>query len=223
METLPETQSLRSDRSDPTLTLNLTLKTADHVSVRSCEVVGRSFRNRVSFQEANELSDILVARLTDAIKSSLKTLSEGAQVLSLPDFLVEIPGLALAGAHVLVMEARDGVRNAIFRFTEYMGTVNNAFKLDIGFSEPYATHSEKLAVNILEDICLPILNLCRTFDMLNVTQDRAFAKAINDKAMEFEFHTELLKRFVANAGVDRVNAQRDRAHLSEMDQGWMVR
>ncbi|WP_282128511.1 hypothetical protein [Roseobacter litoralis] len=223
METLPEIQSIRSDLSDRTLTLNLTLKTAEEVSVRSCEVIGRNFRNRVSFQETSELGDILVHRLSDAIKSSLKTLSAGAQVLSLPDFLIELPGLALAGAHVMVMEAKDGVRNAIFRFTEFMGTINNAFKLDIGFSEPYATHSEKLAVNILEEICLPILNLCRAFDMLNTTQDRAFAKAISDKAIEFEFQTELLKRFISNASVDRDNALRDRAYLSDMDQGWMIR
>lgn len=223
MTTLPEIQSTRSELSERTLTLNLTLKPADVVSVRSCEVIGRNFRNRVSFQETSELEDILVDRLTDAIKSSLKTLSEGAQVLSLPDFLVELPGLALAGAHVMVMEAKDGMRNAIFRFNDFLGTVNNAFKLDIGFSEPYATHSEKLAVNILEEICLPILNLCRAFDILNTTQDRAFAKAISDKAMEFEFQTELLKRFVSNAGVERGNAERGRAYLPEMDQGWMIR
>ena len=222
METLPEIQPIRSTLSDRTLTLNLTLKTPQQVTVRSCEVIGRNFRNRVSFQESSHLDDVLVARLTEAIKSSLKTLAGGAQVLSLPDFLVELPGLALAGAHVMVMEAKDGVRNAIFRFTEFMGTINNAFKLDIGFSEPYATHSERLAISVLEEICLPILNLCRAFDMLNMTQDQMFAKAVSDKAMEFEFQTELLKRFVANAAVVRGNAQRDRAYGSEMDQGWMI-
>ncbi|WP_245897296.1 hypothetical protein [Roseobacter denitrificans] len=201
----------------------MTLKNTEEVSVRSCEVIGRNFRNRVSFQESCDLNTILAPRLTDAIRASLKTLSEGAQVLSLPDFLVELPGLVLAGAHVMVMEAKDGARNAIFRFTEFMGTVNNAFKLDVGFSEPYATHSDKLAVNILEEICLPILNLCRAFDMLNLTQDRAFAKAISDKAMEFEFQTELLKRFISNSTVDRGTARRDRVYLSEMDQGWMLR
>ncbi len=133
--------------------------------------------------------------------------------MSLPDFLIELPGLVLSGAHVMVMETKEGVRNAIMRFKEFMGAVNNAFRADIGFHQPYANHSEKLAINVLAEVCLPILNLCRNFEELNFSNDRGKALNIADRAREFEFQTELLKRFIFNAGIG--HAQAAEAHLHD--------
>ena len=123
-----------------------------------------------------------------------------------PEFLVELPGLVLSGAHVMVMEAKDGIRNAILRFKEFMGAVNNAFRTDIGFHEPYSNHSEKLAVNVLAEVCLPLLNLCRRFEDLSFGHDRQRTMEISDRAREFEFQTELLKRFIFNAGMGHAEA-----------------
>ncbi|WP_227269455.1 hypothetical protein [Roseobacter weihaiensis] len=205
MKALPQTQSIHSDLSDRTITLNLTLKAADVVSIRSCEVIGRSFRNRVSFQETTDIEGVLVGRLADAIRSCLKRLPGGAQVLALPEFLVEVPGLILSGLHIMIMEAKDGVRNAIFRFKEFIGGINNAFLTDLGFQETSATHSEKLAVNVLAEICLPIFNLCQTFEQMNLGKGTNAPEFIL-RAREFEFQTELLKRFVFNAGVGHAAA-----------------
>lgn len=206
MTHLPEASPIASDLSDRIITLNLTLKSSGLISLRSCEVLGRGFRNRISFNEVRTIEDVLVSRLATSIKTCLRTLPDGAHVLSLPEFLIEVPGLALSGLHVMVMEAKDGVRNAIFRFKEFMGAVNKAFRADIGFHEPASNHSEKLAVNVLADICLPILNLCRSFEELNCGQDRNKALHIADKAREFEFQTELLKRFIFNAGIGHAEA-----------------
>ena len=206
MNALTETKQTSSDLSDRILTLNLTLQSRSVVTLRSCEVLGRGFRTRVSFNETRNIEDALVQRLSSTIKSCLQTLPDGAHVLSLPEFLVEMPGLVLSGVHIMVMEAKDGVRNAIFRFKEFMGAINNAFHDDIGFEEPGANHSEKLAVNVLAEICLPILNLCRSFEELNLGLDRRTALEISDRAREFEFQTELLKRFIFNAGIGHAEA-----------------
>ena len=104
------------------------------------------------------------ARLAQAIYRTLDTVPDGAHVLSLPDFLVEVPGLALSGLHVMIMEASGGIRNAILRFKEFVGSVNRAFSVDIGFDSVGAAHAEKLAVSVLADICMPILNLCQSLD-----------------------------------------------------------
>ncbi len=206
MNSLPDIKPIPSDLSDRTLTFNLTLNDDTTVSLRSCEVLGRTFRNRVSFNSTKMIDDVLVARLANAITSCLRTLPDGAHVLSLPEFLVELPGLVLSGVHVMVMEAKGGLRNAILRFKEFMGSVNSAFRHDIGFHEPYSNHSEKLAVNVLAEVCLPILNLCRSFEELNFGNDRQRALEISDRAREFEFQTELLKRFIFNAGMGHAEA-----------------
>lgn len=206
MKKLPEPKSITSDLSERTMTLNITLHDNSRVSMRSCEVLARSLRNRVSFNEMRLIEDVLVPRLSNAVKSRLRTLPEEPNVLALPDFLVELPGLALSGMHVMIMEANDGVRNAILRFEEFMGAVNNAFHPDIGFHEPYSNHSEKLAVSVLSEVCLPILNLCRSFEEINFGHDRQRAMEISERAREFEFQTELLKRFIFNAGMGHAEA-----------------
>lgn len=188
------------------MTLSLNIISPDTVTIRSCEVVGRWFRNRISFQEQKRIEDILARKLAHAILSCVRGLRKGAQVLALPDFLVELPGLALSGVHIMVMEANDGVQSAILRFTDFMGAINNAFQTDMGFHEPYPNHCEKLAVNVLEEICLPILNLCRTFEELKENQVRANGRCFIDRAREFEFQTELLKRYIYNAGMGHAEA-----------------
>ena len=160
----------------------------------------------MSFTENHEIEDVLVARLSHAINACLENLPGGAHVLSLPEFLVELPGLTLSGVHVMVMKSTEGLRNAIFRFKEFMGAVNNAFRMDVGFHEPYSNHSEKLAINVLADVCLPILNLCRSFEELSLGKDRSRALDVSDRAREFEFQTELLKRFIFNAGLGHAEA-----------------
>lgn len=200
MKNLTQVPQISSKLSDRTITINLILRGDARISVRSCEVLGRGFRNRTSFQNVAELNDVLVAPLANAIRNSISTISDGAQVLSLPEFLVELPGLALSGAHVIIMEATDGARNAILRFKDFIGSINNAFRPDIGFQEPYATHSEKLAANVLADICLPLLNLCREMDFAEIAGRGVPTADLLAKAREFEFQAELLKRFVYNAG-----------------------
>ncbi|MFK7744123.1 MAG: hypothetical protein AB8B47_03645 [Roseobacter sp.] len=201
MNALPQIQPLASDLSERTLTLNLIIKGPEFIAVRSCEVLGRGFRNRVSFQNLGELEERLVGRLATAIRSCLQSIPDGAHVLALPEFLVELPGLALSGVHVLIMKAKDGARNAIFRFKEFMGSINNAFLCELGFNEPAATHSEKLAVKVLADICIPIMNLAQSFEHLNLGADRRTTIQMQDRAREFAFQTELLKRFIFNAGI----------------------
>ncbi|MCV3271935.1 hypothetical protein [Roseobacter sinensis] len=203
---------LPSDLSDRVLTFNLVVKDDQTILIRSSEVLGRGFRNRVSFQTLDSIDDVLVPRLAHALHRSMASIPEGSQVLSLPDFLVELPGLVLSGAHILVMDVKDGVRNAIFRFKEFMGALNNAFTQNIGLQEPYANHAERLATNVLADICLPLLNMCHDLEYARVDAKERLPRGFAERAREFEFQTELLKRFIFNAGIG--HAQPTQMHLS---------
>lgn len=204
--------------SDRVLTLNLSLRDDQTILVRSCEVLGQGFRNRVSFQDTRDLEKVFVAKLAHAIRKCLASTPDGAHVLALPEFLIELPGLALSGAHVLIMELKDGMRNAIFRFKEFMGAINNAFHLDIGFQVPYSDHAERLATNVLADICLPLLNMCRDMEYAQVDARDRLPAGFSERAQEFEFQTELLKRFIFNAGIG--HAQPTQMHLEPEHQSW---
>ena len=192
---------LPSDLSDRVLTFNLALKEDGTINLRSCEVLGRGFRNRVSFHDTGDIDNVLVAKLAHSVRKCMSTIPDGAHVLSLPEFLVEVPGLALAGVHILVMELKDGMRNAIFRFKEFIGVLNNAFHPDISFQEPYSNHAERLATNVLADICLPLLNMCRDMEYAQIDSHKRLPHGFAERAQEFEFQTELLKRFIFNAGI----------------------
>ncbi|WP_299671291.1 hypothetical protein [uncultured Roseobacter sp.] len=206
---------LPSDLSDRVLTFNLMVKDDKTILFRSSEMLGRGFRNRVSFQGSDDIDDVLEPRLAHALRKCLASVPDGTQVLSLPEFLVELPGLVLCGAHILIMEVKDGVRNAIFRFKEFMGTLNNAFLSNIGLQEPYANHAERLATNVLADICLPLLNMCHDLEYAQVDAKQRLPRGFSERAREFEFQTELLKRFIFNAGIG--HAQPTEMHLTSTD------
>ena len=90
------------------LTINLLVHDDGAIDVQSCETSGEKFLNRTSFRGANTLSDVFVEELAVALSDCLKTLPKGAHMLSVPDFLVEVPGLALSGVRILASETRNG-------------------------------------------------------------------------------------------------------------------
>lgn len=209
---------LPSDLSDRVLTFNLVVQEDQSIVIRSSEMLGQGFRNRISFQGSGDIDKVLAPKLAHALHKCIATIPDGTQVLSLPDFLVELPGLVLSGAHILIMEVKDGVRNTIFRFKEFMGALNNAFQSNIGLQEPYANHAERLATNVLADICLPLLNMCHDLEYAQIDAKNRLPHGFSERAREFEFQTELLKRFIFNAGIG--HAQATQMHLSrgpEMD------
>ena len=186
------------------LTLNLTVHPDGAINIRSCEVISRVFRNRTTFPDLSDICDLLVPGVTKHIRPALTDISEGSQVISLPEMLIEIPGLVLSGAHILMSAAQDGTRNAIFRFKEFLGAVNQMFKIEIGFNGNQVEDNERLATNVLADICLPILNTCQQIDRATFSRPMFFpSNAIRAKLAELEFQTELLKRFILNSGASQ--------------------
>lgn len=198
---LQTAQPLPSDFSDRVFTLNLALAEPKQVTVRSCEVIGRTFRNRTSFPDNNDIDAVLDPHLAERIRQCLEKVPAGGHVLSLPELLIEVPGLVLYGVHIMVMEVKDGIRSAIFRFKEFMGSITRAFRLHIGIEEQGTNYNERLATNVLSDICLPILNLAREMEFAHRDAGTKVPKALENRAREFEFQTELLKRFIFNAGL----------------------
>lgn len=198
---LQQVQPLPSDFSERIFTINLILTGPQEIAVRSCEVIGRTFRNRTSFTDASSVDEIFVERLAGAIRGVLAKVRDGAHVLALPEFLIELPGLALSGVHVMIMDVKNGVRSAIFRFKEFLGSTTQVFRSELALEEPYTNYSERLAVNVLADVCLPILNLAREMEFAHLQTGKPMPCTVEDRTREFEFQTELLKRFIHNTSL----------------------
>lgn len=199
--------------SSPSLSMNLILDGPDVVWLRSCEVVGNGVRSRISFADNRRMEDVVVHRLVQAIAINLRKLPEGAHVLSLPECLIEVPGLLLAGAHVMVTDVTETVRSVIFRFKEFVGAINRAFQVDVGIEADIPTQTEKLALEVLEDICMPLLNLWHSLDSMIEPQGRTTGQHLLERAEEFRFRTELLKRFIGHSDHGR------RDSLAKCDSG----
>ena len=193
------TPSIAPVLSNRRLTINLQQDGRGIVEVQSCEVAGADFLNRTSFRDAKQLEDVFIKRLAQALTELVETLPKGAHMLSKPEFLLELPGALLAGVRLLVSEPREGARRMIVRFKEFLGGINSLMKADIGGARERAvSHADNLAVNALMDICIPIMNFCRSDELARLEGGGHASRVVEDKLREFEFHTELLKRYLAN-------------------------
>ena len=199
MNPKPSHQLLVSDLSGRKMTLNLFIRPGQQIVLRSSEVFGDGYRHRLSFQKDRSIDNVLIRELATAIRTSLRSIPQGAYVLSQPEFLFELPGLALRGLHVMVTEAKDGMRSAILRFRQVIGSASHAFSKNVGMDDSLPSDTEKLALNVLADICMPILNLCQTLEEIGRPNGHLIQNVVLGRAGELQFHMELLKRFVHNA------------------------
>jgi hypothetical protein len=173
--------------------------------VRSCEIKSRHFNNRTSFSQKTALDEIFVQGVADAIRDCLGKLSKKTEVVSLPSFLLEVPGLILASAVVMSSEAPDGSVSIILRFKFAMGGVNRAFRPEIGFDGVVDDQNAHLAASVLADISLPLLNFCTAAELGVMTGDarvESFIRRLKDRSDEIKFQIELVKRFVDNTRRD---------------------
>lgn len=198
MSQIKPPSSVRSDLSDRLMTISLIHNGPDDIWIRSCEVLGTGFRSRFSFHEKRRVEDVLVARLAHAIAVNLRKIPDGAHVLALPEFLIEVPGLILSGVHIMVTEVTGSARSIILRFKEFIGGASNAFRVDVGFEEPLTVHGQKLAISVLDDICLPLLNLCHLLENTANQFGYKSNERLKDRIEEFRFQTELLKRYATH-------------------------
>lgn len=183
------------------LLVNLTMSADDRLEVRSCEIVSDSFRNRTSFHGKSHVQDVFVTEVADAINACISSLSFRTELVSLPNFTVEMPGLILSDASLICTETNDGNLNIIFRINRFVGGVNRLFLNRIGFEDPLSPMVSEISARVLSDIAVPLLDLCAIAQQDLGPEDGplgAFGKKLRERSAELEFHIELIKRFVEN-------------------------
>lgn len=181
--------------------VNLSALTNGRTEVNSCEIKSNHFRNRTSFPVKSGVDEIFVEGVAQAIQECLGKLSETSEVVSLPSFFLEVPGLILASANVMSSEGADGTINIILFFKFVMGGVNRAFRPEIGFNAFVDDQNAQLSAWVLADISLPLLNFCTAAEIGALDGDAAlalFIERLKERSTEIKFQVELLKRYVEN-------------------------
>ncbi len=183
--------------------VNLTILDGNDPEVRSCEIIGHNYRNRTSFGDHTRLDDVFVEAVSSGLSRCLSKMSNDTEVIALPDFVIETPGLTLAGAHMMVSKSDDGTLHIIFRFRFFLGGINRAFNRNIGFDGDIGDESSRLSALVLADLALPLLNFCEAAKAGMMTQEApifGFVDSLAERAHEISFQIELVKRFIEHPG-----------------------
>ncbi|SLN58123.1 hypothetical protein [Pseudooctadecabacter jejudonensis] len=170
--------------------------------VRSCEVIGTHHRNRFSFPSKVAVSDVFIDQVAHGVLHCLASLSNTTEVVSLPTVTIEIPGLSLAKAHLITTLADDGSLGIILRFKVVLGSVNHAFRPELGIESSVADYSSHMSALVLTDIVMPFLDLCTAAEngVLETAEGLdTFVEMLMERSQDVRFQSELIKRFVASA------------------------
>lgn len=186
--------------------VNLQMQAEGAVVVRSCELLHKDFRNRVSFAALQDLFAVFNARLAREIRALVDEFGGARNIVSKPDFVIELPDLKLAGLSFLVSGMKDGMRQIILRFRYFIGSFQSAFVLDLGLSRPTLPHKERIAIESLVDIVGPLYGLALLEDRRVLTEDERFEvdralRDLQDKAHVLKFYSDLLIRYVRDCAV----------------------
>lgn len=181
--------------------VNLQLQEEGGVVVRSCELLHKDYRNRVSFTKMPDLFAVFTGRLAKEIKALVDEFGSGRNIVSKPDFSIDLPDLKLAGLSFLVSAVKDGVRQVILRFRYFIGSFQSAFALDLGLSNPTLPHKERIAIESLVDIVGPLYGLALLEDRRQLTEQEKVEvehalRDLQGKAHVLKFYSDLLIRYV---------------------------
>lgn len=173
--------------------------------VRSCEMAGNKWRNRTSFTNARKVEDVFSPDIASGLYRLLGNISAKMRILSLPDHLVEVTGLVMGGIQLVTNFAEDGSAVVIMRFKHIIGGIQNAFVSAFGLSDPVAELRDDLAIEVLADLSMPLLDICSYVEALGVTEDQLghpVLRSVAKHAGEIRFQVELIKRYL-----DRLEAE----------------
>lgn len=180
------------------LTINLARSRCDKFEVRSCEIKSSAFSNRISFQNRTSIDDVFHHKIASQLNDCLLRLRDGTKSVSIPTLVLEVPGVTLANARVNSSTTPEGDAQIIVEFKFFVGGINNVFLSNIGFDDATNDLAAGLSVKVLADLALPFLNVCESYKS-NVISSQAgfteFMAGLSERAQEFRFQVELLKRF----------------------------
>ncbi len=212
-----------ADNADAdTFVINLHRDASASPVVASVELVLPEVRNRYSFKPRKRLHDVFTADFADSLEAALNRLGADERIVSLPEFVYEIPGLIMSGLRILLTAAEDGSETIMLRIRRYIGTVKSLFRFDPAMAVSSTSVRERIAVDVLEDIISPLFDLI-SLDVPGMEEiiekhAPAIRKRISELSLrqeEIVFLTGLLQRYVSGCQQDARYQITDEAQSDE--------
>ncbi|ATG39661.1 hypothetical protein PhaeoP14_01559 [Phaeobacter piscinae] len=210
MNVVTMTDSSEAGEDQRRFIVNLIADQGEAPHVRSCEVVSPAFRNRTSFVNTMPLDEVFCDAIADGLTDCVNMLSGETQVISLPSLILEVPGLVLAGAHVLSTVDEDGSQSIIIRFRCSVGGIGYAFRPDVGFGAGLEDLTREVSAQVLTDLALPLLNVLSATEDGLVDAESAIgslSQQLADRVHEIRFQIELVKRYTDGLERQRRSSQ----------------
>ncbi|AUQ58590.1 hypothetical protein PhaeoP30_01673 [Phaeobacter inhibens] len=210
MNVVAMTDSTETGEDQQRFIVNLMAEKGETPYVRSCEVVSSAFRNRTSFVNTMPLEEVFCDSIAEGLNDCVNLLSGETQVISLPSLILEVPGLVLAGAHVLATVNDDGSQSIIIRFRISLGGIGYAFRPDVGFGAGLEDLTREVSAQVLTDLALPLLNVLSATEAGLVDAESAIgslSQQLADRVHEIRFQIELVKRYTDGLERQRNNPQ----------------
>ncbi|UWS09632.1 hypothetical protein K4K98_08115 [Phaeobacter inhibens] len=198
MNVVAMTDSTETGEDQRRFIVNLMSEKGETPYVRSCEVVSSAFRNRTSFVNTMPLEEVFCDSIAEGLNDCVNMLSGETQVISLPSLILEVPGLVLAGAHILTTVNDDGSQSIIIRFRISLGGIGYAFRPDVGFGAGLEDLTREVSAQVLTDLALPLLNVLSATEAGLVDAESAIgslSQQLADRVHEIRFQIELVKRY----------------------------
>ena len=200
MTSWPPVTSARS-RSAPDTALTLMVERVgrDDPVLHWCEVQSAGLIVRTTFEERPPLSEALLPPLVPQVAALLHRCGTAPGLFRLPEARIEAGGIALTQFCVQNAPVVDGRQEGLVKFRLLSG---GADRVLAGASLPavHVRESERLALAVLVDVALPLVNLCQSAAHLPRPADSLTAQWVERlslNAHEIGFRMELLKRIVA--------------------------
>ncbi|AUQ66481.1 hypothetical protein [Phaeobacter inhibens] len=210
MNVVAMTDSIETGEDQRRFIVNLMSEKGETPYVRSCEVVSSAFRNRTSFVNTMPLEEVFCDSIAEGLNDCVNMLSGETQVISLPSLILEVPGLVLAGAHILTTVNDDGSQSIIIRFRISLGGIGYAFRPDVGFGAGLEDLTREVSAQVLTDLALPLLNVLSATEAGLVDAESAIgslSQQLADRVHEIRFQIELVKRYTDGLERQRNNPQ----------------
>ena len=171
---------------------------AGKASIKSIELFCSKFRTRTSFGSGRTAEEVFSREFSEFLTSSYAKLSMRKEVHSLSTQDLQLPGVQFLNAHFNAAPGFDGTLHVMARFSVGQGSIVNLICEDLGIIDSGMMPIDIVALGVLEDIALPLLDVCETFQgeiSLSETSLIKIARKLANNSHEIRFRIELVKRF----------------------------
>lgn len=220
MNLVSQTEKISTIGGSQRLVLNLMSRAGRAIEVRSCEVIGAHHRNRFTFPNRVGVEDVFVDLIAHGINQCLTALSDTTEVVSLPSVALEVPGLTLSRVNLITTKSDDGSMGIILRFKMLLGGIARAFRPELGIEDSVQDHASHMSALVLNDIVLPLLDLCELVQSESEQGNENFNAAMDrliERSADVRFQAELIKRYVAFSGTPAARPRLNNPHRPAME------